>query len=229
MGLRIGEETGIENPQPSDTLWSIFPHTTMLKKSLAASALAAFLLTGCGVDTTGISADSTKKPRGSESASVTVTEYGDLQCPACKGAHELINKPLVEKYGDRIRFEYAHFPLQNIHRYALEAAMASECAADQGKFWEFVDTVYVKQADLGSESLRTWAGELGLDKALFERCLASGIKKKVVLADFAKGEKLGVNSTPSYFVNGQRVTIGQVGDLDAAVEAALKQAVSAPL
>ncbi len=205
------------------------PPNTVLRKSLALTILSASLLAGCGVDTTGISAASTKKPLGSESASVTVTEYGDLQCPACKGAYELIIKPLLQKYGEKIRFEYVQFPLQGIHQYALEAAMASECAADQGKFWEFVDTVYVKQADLNSEALRTWAGDLSLDTALFERCLSSRIKKKAVLAEFAQGEKLGVNSTPTFFVNGERVTIGQVGDLDAAVEAALKKSVSAPL
>ncbi len=202
----------------------------MTKTSLVLSLAGAFLFAACGtVDTTGISAASSKQPFGPLSASVTVTEYGDLQCPACKGAYDLINKPLLAKYGTRIKFAYKQFPLQNIHQYALKAAEASECAADQGKFWEFVDAAYMKQSDLSSESLRTWAKDLSLDMDLFERCLTSGIKKKTVLAEFAEGQKLGVNSTPTFFVNDKRVKINQVTDLEAAVEEALKQATSTPL
>jgi len=197
---------------------------------LSFVALAALIsLSACGVDTTGISPESSRRPEGAPTASVTVTEYADFQCPACKGAYELINKPLMEKYADRIRVEFKHFPLQGIHPFALEAAEASECAADQGKFWEFVDMNYTHQADLSSAALRDWAKELQLDTDLFERCLSSRIKKKTVLADYAEGEKLGVNSTPTYFVNGQKVGIGKASDLEAAVEAALNQAESAPL
>lgn len=198
-------------------------------RSLLVILLTTASFAACGVDTTGLTAESTKKPAGSSVSSVTVTEYGDLQCPACKGAHELITKPLLAEYGEQIQFEYKHFPLQRIHQYALEAAEASECAADQGKFWEFVDATYAQQDSLSSASLRTWAGDLSLDTQLFERCLTSRIKKKAVLADFAEGEKLGVNSTPSYFVNGKRVVINQAGDLLTAVAEALMQTDAAPL
>ena len=201
----------------------------MTSRQFATVAFSFVLLSACGVDTTGISAASSKQPEGSPTANVTVTEYGDFQCPACKGAYDLINKPLMDKYGQKIRFVFKQFPLQGIHQYALEAAMASECAADQGKFWEFVDMNYAHQSDLSSKTLRVWAQDLGLDTQLFERCLSSGIKKKAVLADFAEGEKLGVDSTPSYFVNGQRIRINQVEDLDAAVDAALAQTAAAPL
>lgn len=187
------------------------------------------LLAACGVDTTGISAASSKQPEGPSGATVTVTEYGDLQCPACKGAYDLVNKPLLAKYGKQIKFVYKQFPLQGLHQFALEAAEASECAADQGKFWEFVDTDYTHQADLSSAKLREWAASLKLNMDVFERCVTSGIKKGAVLADFDEGQKLGVNSTPSYFVNEKRVVINQVTDLDAAVDAALKQASAAPL
>lgn len=190
---------------------------------------AVFFLASCGVDTTGISADSSRQPLGSPSAAVTVVEYGDLQCPACKSAHSLLTKPLIEKYGSRIRFEFRHFPLYTIHPYAMEAAQASECAADQGKFWEFLDLAYEHQENLKSTELRVWAAELLLEADLFDRCVRSGIKKGAVQTDIAAGEELKVNSTPTYFVNGQRLIIKDLTNLDEAVAAALQQASSIPL
>jgi protein-disulfide isomerase len=192
-------------------------------------ALAAVTLVACGVDTTGLSPDSSRTSLGSSSASVTVTEYADLQCPACKSAHALITKPFLEKYGNRIRFDFMHFPLQRAHVHALEAAMASECAADQGKFWEFLDLNYTNQEKLSSAALREWAAVLKLDTTLFDRCVSSGIKKKTVLSDYADGEKLGVNSTPTFFVNGSKVSLQNSTDLDTAVQAALDQTAAAPL
>lgn len=186
------------------------------------------LIAGCGVDTTGISAESSKTPKGSLSAAVTVSEYGDLQCPACQGAHELINKPLFEKYGNRIRFEFKHFPLQSIHPHAMEAALASECAADQGKFWEFVDLNYEKQKELSSVALRTWATALDLDTDLFDRCVRSRIKKEAILVEYKEGEAKGVDSTPTYFVNGTKVT-SSIEALTAAIDAALERAATTPL
>lgn len=190
--------------------------------------VCGFLIAGCGVDTTGLSAESSKTPKGSASAAVTVTEYGDLQCPACQGAHTLVNKPLLEKYGNRIRFEFKHFPLQTIHPYAMEAAMAAECAADQGKFWEFLDMNYEKQKELNSSALRAWAESLGLDKDLFDRCVRSRIKKDAVLAEYKEGEAKGVNSTPTYLVNGTKVT-SSIEALSAAIDEALQRAATTPL
>lgn len=195
---------------------------------LASLLLPALILAACSVDTTGLSAESAKKPKGNPAAAVTVTEYADLQCPACKSAHTLINAPLIEQYGSRVRFEFKHFPLTSIHPYAMEAAMASECAADQGKFWEFVDATYENQEQLTSGALRDWAKALALDEALFDRCLRSGIKRDAVTADQKGGEALGVNSTPSYFVNGQKVA-SNIATIGAAIEVAERQGSEAPL
>lgn len=180
------------------------------------------------VDTTGLSAESSRPAKGNPAALVVVQEFADLQCPACKGAHEQVNGALLEQYGDRIRFEFKHFPLRGIHPYAMESAMASECAADQGKFWEFVDMNYTNQSQLKSTTIREWGNALGLDADLFDRCIRSGIKEDTVLADFAEGEKLGVNGTPSYYVNGQKVS-SSVEAIGAAVTAAEAAAVSVPL
>lgn len=201
----------------------------MSRSALFTTLVTAITLTACGVDTTGLSVESSRHAMGLPSASVIVVEYADLQCPACKGAHEQMVKPLMDQYGQRIRLEFNHFPLQGLHAFALEAAMAAECAADQGKFWEFVDLTYTNQEKLNSTTLREWAATLELDGELFDRCVSSGIKKKTVLADYAEGDKLGVNSTPTFFVNGKKVPIQQADDLKTAVEAALAQAASAPL
>lgn len=190
---------------------------------------AALLLAACGIDTTGISAESSKTAKGPSSSLVTVTEYADLQCPACRSAHQLLNEPLLQTYGSRILFEFKHFPLQAIHPHALEAAMAAECAADQGAFWEFIDITYANQESLNSAALRTWAADLSLDGDLFDRCVRSRIKKDVVMEEYAEGVAQGVNSTPTYLVNGVRVSSNTLETISAAIDDAFSRAATTPL
>ncbi len=191
--------------------------------------LFCIALSACGVDTTGLSAESSRPMKGPETAIVTVTEYADFQCPACASAYTLINEPLLTKYGSRVRFEFRHFPLRAIHAYAYEAAQAAECAADQGKFWEFVDISYQQQKDLSSTMIRTWGTTLGLDADLFDRCIRSKIKGDTIAADITEGEKLGVQGTPSYFVNGTRVQTNNLEAISAAVDEVLSKSMNAPL
>ncbi|MEQ1849721.1 MAG: DsbA family protein [Candidatus Peribacteraceae bacterium] len=187
----------------------------------------SLVLVAC-VDTTGLSAESSRPLKGNPSALVLVQEFADLQCPACKAAHEQINGALLEQYGDSIRLEFMHFPLRGIHPYAMEAAEAAECAADQGKFWEFVDMNYANQSSLKSAALREWGAALKLDSALFDRCIESDIKEDTILADYAEGQKMGVNGTPSYYVNGKKVG-SSVEELGAAIDAAATEAAAVPL
>ncbi len=119
-----------------------------MKRLLSLTVFLTLSLAACGTDTTGLSADSSRGPAGNPNSAVTVTEFGDLQCPACRSAHTLLEKPLIEKYGSQVRFDFLHFPLQTIHPYALKLAEASECAADQEKFWEFLDVAYERQSEL---------------------------------------------------------------------------------
>ena len=195
-----------------------------MKRYLLALALfAGATLAACGVDKTGLSADSYKTPTGNPAAAVTVTEYGDFQCPACGAAYLQIVKPLLQKYGSTIRYEFKQFPLQSIHQYALLAAEASECAADEGKFWQFVDLDYTHQQELSKDALYNWADQLGLNKDRFDRCLRSGIKQKAVLADYDQGTGLGVDATPTFFVDGKKIELS-VDAIGAAIEAAGKGA-----
>jgi len=178
------------------------------------------LLAAC-VDTTGLSGESSRPPKGNPDAVVLVQEYTDLQCPACRAAHSAVTTPLLEKYGTQIRFEFEHFPLRSIHRFAMEAAEAAECAADRGKFWEFVDIAFEKQPELKSEALRDWAKSLALDTKLFERCVTSKIKRDTILSDYEEGREKGVQGTPTYFVNGQKIETG-LDTIGAAIESSLK-------
>lgn len=189
-----------------------------MRRSTASALVLCALLVAC-VDTTGLSKESAKVPRGNANG-ILVEEFGDLQCPACQAAHTALNEPLLQKYGNQIRFEFKQFPLQSIHRYALQAALASECAADQGKFWEYVDTVYENQKELSARSLKGWAAMLALDTDLFNRCLDSEIKEDAVIADYEDGKDRGVSGTPTYFVNGVKVKTG-LAEISAAIEAAL--------
>lgn len=197
---------------------------------LPLALLGAVLLSACStIDTTGISAISSRgpHPKTNPNAAVTVTEFGDLQCPACRAAEPLV-KQIIEQYGTQIKFEFKHFPLQAIHPYTIAAAEASECAADQGKFWEYEERAYQKQPDLNNQAIRTWAQSLNLDMELFDRCTGSHIKKKEILADYDEGEKRGVRGTPTFFVNGQKVG-STIGDISTAIDASLRNLQSAPL
>jgi protein-disulfide isomerase len=188
-------------------------------KRLLLISLSTLALAAC-VDTTGLSPESSRTARGNADAFVTVVEYGDLQCPACKSAVDTINTPLLEQYGNQIRFEFKHFPLRSIHEYALELAEAAECSADQGKFWEFIDTAYAKQDQLSTKAITEWATSLGIDAELFNRCMKSDIKRDTILADYAAGEDAGVSGTPTYLVNGTKVE-SNLQAIGAAIQTAL--------
>jgi len=111
----------------------------------------------------------------------------------------------LAKYGTRIRFVFRQFPLINVHEDALRAAEASECAADQGKFWEAERKLYENQLDLSEPALERYAGELGLDQARFKDCLTSGAEKARVMRDVEDAHALGLNATPTFFIGDQEV------------------------
>ena len=143
---------------------------------------------------------------GNPQASVTVVEFGDLECPACAPA-EAAAREIRKKYGNQIRFVFRHFPLGRIHPRAEKAAEASECAAAQGKFWEALERFYRGQDDLSEAALARYAGELGLDGARFSQCLSSGEMAARIQRDLEDGRALGVRVTPTFFV-GQKMIEG---------------------
>jgi len=158
-------------------------------------------------------------PSSNPDAPVVVVEYADLQCPFCRTAHMNIVKPLLEQFGTRIRFELRHFPLRSIHPQALAAAEATECAADQEKFWEYADIAFSKQQEMSREKLLVWAAEISLDSSRFEQCLSSGSKRALVLSEYKEGRAMGVLGTPTFFVNAEMVD-GKLEAIEKAIEAA---------
>jgi protein-disulfide isomerase len=144
---------------------------------------------------------------GNKDALVTLVEYSDLQCPAC-AAFQPVVKSLLEEYSDRIRFEYKHFPLVALHPFAIQAAVASEAAGQQGKFFEFHDVLFANQTEWANSSTPNiffikYAEELGLDVATFRRHMNSSILEDRVRSQFDEGRELGAKATPSFFLNGE--------------------------
>jgi len=148
---------------------------------------------------------------GNPNAAVTTVEFGDFECPVC-GREEPVAQAIRTKYANQIRFVFRQFPLIHSHPFAERMAEASECAADQGKFWEAVDTIYAHQDDLSEERLKRDAAEIGLDPAKFNQCMTSRTEAGRVERDRKDGLALGVVGTPTFFI-GRQVVSG-VPDLD---------------
>lgn len=140
---------------------------------------------------------------------ITIVEFSDFQCPACRNTYPLV-KQVLEQYGENIRFIYRHFPLETIHKNARAAAMASEYAADQGKFWEYHDALFENQDEWADERdpkplFRQYAEEIGLDVSNFDAAFDNAEYKDRVDVDLRDGYALGVNSTPTFYVDGVQV------------------------
>ncbi len=155
---------------------------------------------------------------GDKDADVTIVEFSDFQCPFCRalwrGALPSIKRDYIDT--GKARFVYKHYPLEDIHPGARPAAEASECAADQGAFWEFHDKIYEEQEKLGQGTisftagdLKRWAVEMGLDSGSFNKCLDSGEYSNKVTAHINQGSAAGVNGTPATYVNGRLVSGAQ--------------------
>jgi len=140
--------------------------------------------------------------RGDINAPVTIVEFSDFQCPYCSSFHQTMLK-IVQDFPKKVKWVYKHFPLDSIHPFARKAAEASECAADQNKFWEYTDELFVKQSQISPALFTEIAGTTELDINQFNACLESGKYVSKVEADYQQGIKAGVRGTPGNFMNGQ--------------------------
>ncbi len=128
--------------------------------------------------------------QGPANARITLVEYGDFQCPYCGMAYPII-KNIQAEFGKKLRFVFRHFPLPDAHPMALPAAIASEAAARQQRFWEMHDMIYERQSALSSYAFAEFATELDLNI-------------KIVESHFESGIRSGVNGTPSFYINGYK-------------------------
>jgi protein-disulfide isomerase len=149
---------------------------------------------------------------GPASAPVTLIEFSDFQCPFCQRVEPTL-KELRTKYGDKLRIVWKDFPLTQIHPQAFKAGEAGHCAGDQGKYWEFHDRLFANQQALMPADLKKHAADLGLDAASFGTCLDSSKYGERVRDGVALGDRLGVNSTPTIFINGRRFSGAQPLDV----------------
>jgi protein-disulfide isomerase len=153
---------------------------------------------------------------GNASAPVTIIEFSDYQCPFCQRVEPTL-KRLRAAYGDKIRFVWKDFPLTQIHPQAFKASEAAHCAGEQGKYWELHDVLFNKQQELQPDDLKRHAIELGLNAPAFNQCLDSSKYGERVRDGLAEGNQLGVNSTPTIFINGRRLSGAQPYEVFAAV------------
>jgi formate-nitrite transporter family protein len=154
---------------------------------------------------------------GDANAVVTIVEFSDFQCPACKATQPLL-KEVVNLYPDKVRLVYRHFPLSSIHPHAEMAARASEVAAETGSFWPYHDLLFDRQlewaelasADEVKQKFAGYAEELGIDKASFLERIESDHIKTLVTEDITAGGQLNVQSTPTLYVNGRQTPATQL-------------------
>jgi len=139
---------------------------------------------------------------GDPAAPVTITEYGDLECPYCRSAEPVLRR-LVEESDGGVRLVWRHFPLFQVHPHALIAALAAEAAAEQGLFWEMQRLLFAQQDRLTEAGLRAAGERLGLDPAAVA---GEGAQRfaDLVEADYVTGLGLGVRGTPTLLVQGER-------------------------
>lgn len=147
---------------------------------------------------------------GAGKQGVTLVEYGDLQCPACKSYYPIV-KQIEKEYGDDITVQFRHYPLNQIHPHAFEAARAAEAAGKQDKFFEMHDLLYENQDSWAQAPNATvifegFAGQLGLNLEQFKSDTASEQVAATINADIKAGQAIGVSSTPTFILNGVKIT-----------------------
>jgi len=160
---------------------------------------------------------------GAEHSPVTVVEYGDFECPICKQAAPAV-KLVLDRFGNRIRFAFRHFPVEAAHPHAMHAAQAAEAAGGQRKFWQMHDLLFENQRHLKVVSLREYAHRLQLDLPRFIAELDDEIYLQRVREHMAGAVRSHVRGTPTFFINGviHDVSFGMHALMEG-VEAALRR------
>jgi protein-disulfide isomerase len=160
------------------------------------------------------SASATNHTKGDGAKNVTLVEYGDFQCPVC-ALYEPTIQQVVEKYKSDIKFQFRHFPLQQIHANAFAASRAAEAAGLQGKFWEMHDQLYANQDAWSTASdpvsiFSDYAKTLELNTQQFKTDFTSKTVNNAINADIDAGNDLKVSGTPSFFLNGKQIELKQI-------------------
>ena len=142
---------------------------------------------------------------GPADAPVTIVEFSDFECPFCSRFATATAPALRRQYGDRIRWIFVNYPLRSIHPNAYEAALAGECAAEQGRFWPFYDEMFSGRHPLSGGGYADAAEAIELDPERFETCYKNADHAEEVALDIKEGEKFYILGTPTFYVNGKRM------------------------
>lgn len=156
---------------------------------------------------------------GPRKAPVTIVEYADLECPSCARQHQFLEKELLPKYGDKVRVIFKEFPLEHIHEWALAGAIANQCAyqINPSAFVAYRSLIFEHQSEIDAvqsnpdtvrEMLLKYGEQAGIDRIKLAECVDSKASLPRVRASLEEGNKLGVNQTPTFFINGQEVVGG---------------------
>lgn len=142
---------------------------------------------------------------GPKDAKVTVVEFSDFQCPVCQRFSQEVLPPLVNNYKDKVKFVYKFFPLYETHKLANLSSQSAYCA--KNKFWEYSDLLMKNSSDWenNTEKLIEYVKQLGLNIDEFKSCQNSEEAKNAVIGDRQQGERLGIDATPTFFVNGEKL------------------------
>ncbi len=146
---------------------------------------------------------------GPEDAPITLVEFSDYQCPYCQKWHTQVYKQLLAAYPGQIRFVYRNLPLTQIHPQAMNAAEAAMCAGDQNAYWQYHEKLFANSAALSDGLYTSLAADLGLNTSAFETCMTDEKYLSDIQADMQFAIGLGVQSTPTFFINGLAVVGAQ--------------------
>ncbi len=146
---------------------------------------------------------------GSADAPVTIVEFSDFQCPFCARWHQEVWPQISETYQGKVRLVYRDFTLVQAHPYAQDAAIAARCAGEQDRYWEYHDLLFQGEMEFSPLTFETYSSRLELDQDTFEACLQNPELLKQVQGDLSLGEMIGIDGTPTFFVNGYRITGAQ--------------------
>lgn len=158
--------------------------------------------------------------KGDTNAKVFLVEFSDFQCPACKAAKPAVDA-VVAQYKDKIVFGYRHFPLDQ-HQFAMKAAQAAEAAGQQGKFWEMYDLLFANQEKFSDTIFTDLAKQLNLNMDEFTKAMTDSAILQKIQKDRDYGNQIGVNATPTFYLNGKKLNLTSFDDLKNAVAEAVK-------
>ena len=178
-------------------------------KPLTANGQTQFANNGHARMLTSTGDDATNSAQVAAEQAVTIVEYGDLQCPACKVYHPLV-KDVLAAYPDKVKLIFKNFPLTSAHPNAMGAAIAAEAAGRQGKYFQFIDMAYDTQEQWAllpnpQSKFEEYVKKLGLDVEKFKKDQKDPAIQKLINDERDEGIKNGVSGTPSFFVNGNKI------------------------